>query len=223
MIINRFVVGFVEGINYVQYVVVYVSVEVVDVYVWFVRQFFYRYDVIVRQIYYVDVIAYVSIIFGRIIVIKNRQRVATVYSNLGDVWYQVIRNVLRIFVYIVRRMRVNRVEVAQQGNVLVRLGFLQIGEDLFYYQFVFVVRVLRCVGREVFNVWNFGLIVINGGGGVKNKVFDVSGAYGVNQAQSVVDIVVVIFQRFLYRFVYGFQFGEVDYGVDSVIVQDFGY
>lgn len=95
-------------------------------------------------------------------------------------------------------MCVNWVEVVQQGNVLVWLGFLQIGEDLFYYQFVFVVRVLWCVGWEVFNVWNFGLIVINGGGGVKNKVFDVSGVYGVNQVQSVVDIVVVIFQWFLY-------------------------
>lgn len=73
MIINWFVVGFVEGINYVQYVVVYVSVEVVDVYVWFVCQFFYCYDVIVCQIYYVDVIVYVSIIFGWIIVIKNCQ------------------------------------------------------------------------------------------------------------------------------------------------------
>ena len=192
-------------------------------YAWLVRQFFHRHDVTVRQIHYVDVIAYASTIFGRIIVTKNRQRVATAYSNLGDVWHQVIRNALRIFAHIARRMRANRVEVAQQGNAPVRLGFLQIGEDLFHHQLAFAVRALWCAGREAFNVWNFGLIAINGGGGAKNKVFDVSGAHGANQAQSAVDIVVVIFQRFLYRFADGFQPGEVDHGVDSVIVQYLGH
>ncbi len=51
-----------------------------------VRQFFHRHDVTVRQIHYVDVIAHASTVFGRIIVTKNRQRVATAYSNPGAMY-----------------------------------------------------------------------------------------------------------------------------------------
>src|SRR5699024_12783957 len=121
--------------------------------------------------------------FGRSIVTEERRRVATAYSNLGDAWHQVSRSAVRIFAHIARRMRANRVEVAQQGNAPVRLGFLQIGEDLFHHQLAFAVSALWCAGREAFDVWDFGLIAINGGGGANNKDFDVSGAHGANQAQ----------------------------------------
>ncbi len=122
--------------------------------------------------------------------------------------------------HIARRMRANRVEVAQQGDAPVRLGFLQMSR---YFP------PSACFCRKGFAVCRSGSFQRlefwadrhkRWRRSSKNKVFDVSGAHGANQAQSTVDIVVVIFQRFLYRFANGFQPGEVDHGVDSVIVQN---
>lgn len=73
MVVNGFVVGFVESIDYVEYVVVDVGVKVVDMYFGFVSQFFYGCDVVIGEVYYMDVIVYVGIIFGWIVVIKNGQ------------------------------------------------------------------------------------------------------------------------------------------------------
>jgi hypothetical protein len=53
-------------------------------------------------------------------------------------------------------MRADRVEVAQQRNAPVRLGFLQVGQDLLDHQLAFAVRALRRAGREAFDIGIFG-------------------------------------------------------------------
>ncbi|ABX22043.1 hypothetical protein SARI_02166 [Salmonella enterica subsp. arizonae serovar 62:z4,z23:-] len=100
---------------------------------------------------------------------------------------------------------------------------MQIGEDLFYHQFTFAVGALRRAGRKTFDVRNFGLIAINGGGGAKNKVFNVGRTHGADQPQRTVDVVVIVLQRPGDRFADGFQAGKVNHGIYSVIVQNFGY
>lgn len=39
-------------------------------------------------------------VFGRVVIAKNRQRVAATHGNLGDIRHQVVRDALRIFTHI---------------------------------------------------------------------------------------------------------------------------
>ena len=120
-------------------------------------------------------------------------------------------------------MRADRVEVAQQRDAPLRLRFLQVGQDLLHHQLAFAVRALRGAGREAFNVRDFGLIAVDGGGGAKDKVFDVRCAHGGNETQSTVDVVIVILKRFRNGFTDGFQTREVDHRFDGVVVKDLGH
>lgn len=47
VVINGFIVGFIKGVDYIQDVIVDICVEVINMYVGFVCQFFYCYDVFV--------------------------------------------------------------------------------------------------------------------------------------------------------------------------------
>ena len=82
--------------------------------------------------------------------------------DLGDVGHQVVRDPLRVFPHVARRVGADRVEVAQQGNAPLRLGFLQVGQDLLYHQLAFAVRALRGAGREAFDIRDFRLIAVDG-------------------------------------------------------------
>ena len=189
----------------------------------FIRQLLHGRHVTVGQIHYVDVVAHAGAVFGRVVVAKNRQRLATAYRYLGDIRHQVVRNALRIFTHVARRMGADRVEVAQQGDAPLRLRFLQIGQDLLHHQLAFAVRALRRPGREAFNVRDFRLIAVDGGGGAKDEVFDVGRAHGGDETQGTVDVVVVILERLRNGFTDRFQTREVDHRFDGVVVKDLGH
>ena len=120
-------------------------------------------------------------------------------------------------------MGADRVEVAQQGDAPFRLRFLQIGQDLFHHQLAFAVRALWRACRETFNVGDFWLIAIDGGGGAEDKVFNVCRTHGGDETQGTVDVVVVILKRLRNGFTDGFQTGEVDHRFNGVVVKDFGH
>ncbi|MDC6592804.1 hypothetical protein [Klebsiella pneumoniae] len=75
-------------------------------------------------------IAHAGTIFGRIVVTKNGQRFATASGDLGDVGHRVCSGIPCGSSHVARRVGADRVEVAQQGNAPLRLGFLQVGQDL---------------------------------------------------------------------------------------------
>ncbi len=79
-----------------------------------------------RQIHYVDVIAHASTVFGRIILpkIASESRRPTATWAMYGIDYSECLADLRPYRPTDARQRV---EVAQQGNAPVRLGFLQIG------------------------------------------------------------------------------------------------
>ena len=127
-----------------------------------------------------DIIAYAGAIFSRVVVTKDGQRVATANGDLGNVRHQVVRDPLRVFPHVARRMGANRVEVTQQGNAPLWLGFLQVSQDLLHHQLAFAVRALRGAGRETFDIRDFRLIAVDGGGGAKDEVLHARGAHGRN-------------------------------------------
>ena len=120
-------------------------------------------------------------------------------------------------------MRTDRVEVAQQRDAPLRLGFLQIGQDLLHHQLAFAVRALRRPGREAFNVRDFRLIAVDGGGRAKDEVFDVGRTHGGDETQGAVDVVVVILERLSNGFTDRFQTCEVDHRFNGVVVKDLGH
>ena len=120
-------------------------------------------------------------------------------------------------------MCADRVEVAQQRDAPLRLGFLQVGQDLLYHQLAFAIRALRRTGREAFNVRNFWLIAVDGCGRAEDKVFNVGRTHGGDQTQGTVDVVVIVLKRFCHRFANRFQAREVDNGFNRVIVKDFSH
>ena len=190
-------------------------------YAGFIGQFFHRRDVAVCQVHHVNVVAHAGAIFGWVVVAEYRQRFTTANRDLRDIRHQVVRNTLRIFPHIARRMRADRIEVAQQRNAPVRLRFLQVGQDLLNHQLAFTVRALRRTGREAFDVRDFGLVAVDGRGGAENKVFHARGAHGGNEFQCAGYVVVVVLERLSDGFSDGFQAGEMDHRFNGVIVENF--
>ena len=178
MVVNGFAAGLAESIDYVEHAAADAGAKVVDMHPGFVSQFFHGRDVAIGEVHHMDVIAHAGTIFGRIVVTKNGQRFATANGDLGDVGHQVVRDPLRVFPHVARRVGADRVEVAQQGNAPLRLGFLQVGQDLLHHQLAFAVRALRGAGREAFDIRDFRLIAVDGSGGAKDKVLHASGAHG---------------------------------------------
>ena len=178
MVVNGFAAGLAESIDHVEHAAADAGAKVVDMDPGFVSQLFHGRDVAIGEVHHVDIIAYAGAILGRVVVTKHGQRVATTNGDLGDVRHQVVWDPLRVFPHVARRVGADRVEVAQQGNAPLRLGFLQVGQDLLYHQLAFAVRALRGAGREAFDIRDFRLIAVDGSGGAKDKVLHASGAHG---------------------------------------------
>ena len=178
MVVNGFAAGLAESIDHVEHAAADAGAKVVDMDPGFVSQFFHGRDVAIGEVHHMDVIAHAGTIFGRIVVTKNGQRFATANGDLGDVGHQVVRDPLRVFPHVARRMGANRVEVTQQGNAPLRLGFLQVGQDLLHHQFAFTVGALRGASREAFDIRDFRLVAVDGGGGAKDEVLHARGAHG---------------------------------------------
>ena len=221
VVVNRFAAGFAKSVDHVEHAAADACAKVIDMHAGFISQFFHRRDVAVGQVHHVNVVAHAGAIFGWVVVAEYRQRFTTADRDLRDIRHQVVRDALRIFTHIARRMRADRVEVAQQRDAPVRLRFLQVSEDLLDHQLAFTVRALRSPGREAFDIRDFWLVAVHGGGGAENKVFHARGAHGGNEFQCAGHVVVVVFQRLGDGFADGFQAGEMDHRFNSVIVKDF--
>ena len=123
------------------------------------------------QIYDMDVVSDSCTIRGWIVITEHRKLVKLADQHLGDIGRQIIRDAIGIFTNLTAKMSTHRVEIAQQGNIELRVGPIDVAQDLLGHQFGAPVRVGTKKRRLLRNGAVFR-ITIDGGRRAEDKIMN---------------------------------------------------
>ena len=117
-------------------------------------------------------------------------------------------------------MRADGVEIAQQHNVPFVVAHVQVGQHLLQHGLRPAVGVRGVVLRAILGNGDELRLAVHRGARREHEVLHAVRAGHVAQGQRAREIVPVVFQRLLHAFAHGLEAGEVDDGVDVVLLED---
>ena len=82
------------------------------------------------QVNHMDIVTHTRTVGGVVIIAENAKFGALSNRYLGQVGHEIVGNTVGIFAYQPAWMRTYRVEVSQKHHVPLRIGFMNIGQDL---------------------------------------------------------------------------------------------
>ena len=210
--------------DHIEHAVALAGAEVVGVQPGGRSGLFHRLDMAERQIHHVDIVAHARAVRGVIVVAIDAQARQLADGNLGDVGHQVIGDAVWILAdaaaHITRRMRANRVEVAQQDDAPAVVRTVEVAEDLLDHQLGAAIGIGHAADGHI--LLERGDIVhsVHGGGGAEDDLFTAVVAHGLEQGDGAADVVVEVLERLDDALAHGLEPGEVDDTVDLLRLED---
>ena len=172
----------------------------------------------VGQIEHVDVVAHAGAVDGVVVAAEDLQAGAFAHRHLGHIRHQVVRHAARVFADQAAFVCARRVEVAQVGDRPVRVGKLQVAQDVFAHQ------LGRAVGvggghRRVFAQGQMLRLrrAVNGGAGTEHQRLAGVLLHGIAQREQSAEVVAVIRERLLHAFSHRLEGREMHHRLDAVL------
>ena len=170
------------------------------------------------QVHHVDVIPDAGAVGGGIVIAENMELLQPPGGHAGHVGQQVVGNALGQLTDEAGGVGADGVEVAQQHHRQLRVGGGLIPEDLLDHVFRPAVGVGAAGGHILGEGDGLRHAVDRGGGAEHDGVHMVIG-HGLQQRQRGVQVVAVVFQRLFHRLTHGLEAGEVDDGLEIVLLE----
>ena len=111
-------------------------------------------------------------------------------------------------------MRTHGVEVAQQDDVPLRVGLLDVHQHLLKHAFRPTIGVGALALGAVLRDGYLHGVTIDGGATAEDDVLAAMTAHHVDQHKGTGNVVLVVFPRLLYALAHGLQAGKVDAGIE---------
>ena len=213
-------VDFLKGGDYVQNGIAVAGTDVIDGEATLALNGFQGADMGAGEVNDVDIVAHSCTIGGVVVVTKDAEFFALAYGYLGDVGHQVIGDTVGILTYQAALVCADGVEIAEEYDVPLLVGTLEVHQDFFQHALGLSVGVGAMAFGALLGNGNDGGITIDGGGGGEDDVLASVLAELIEQHEGAVHVVLVIFQGFGNTLTDGFQTSKVDAGIELVLVHD---
>ena len=172
------------------------------------------------QVDHMDVVAHARAVRRVVVVAEHAHALKLAHGNLRHVGQQVVRDALRVLADKAALVRADGVEVAQQHDVPLVVADVQVGEHLLKHALRPAVGVRAVVLRAILGDRDELWLAVHRGAAGEHQVLHAVVARHVAQHQRAGDVVPVVLKRLLHAFAHGLEAGEVDDGVDVVLVED---
>ena len=163
-----------------------------------------------------DVVADTRAIRGWIVIAEYAQLSTFAHSNLCDVRHQVVRDAVGVLPYPTTGMGTDGIEIAQQHDVPLLIGFLHVHHDFLKHALGLTVRIGAMSLGALLRDRDDGRVAIDGGRRREDDVFASMLTHHIKQSQCAADVVFVIFPRFFHALAHGLQASEVDAGIETM-------
>ena len=215
-------VDFLKGGDYVQNGIAVAGTDVIDSEAALALNGFQGADMGAGKVNDVDIVAHSCAIGGVVVVTKDAQLLTLAYGYLGDVGHQVIGDTVGILAYQAALVCADGVEIAEEYDVPLLVGTLEVHQDFFQHALGLSVGISTMPLGTLLGDGDDGGIAIDGSGGGEDDVLASVLTELVEQHEGTVHVVLVIFQGFGNALADGFQTGKVDAGIELVLVHDGG-
>lgn len=217
---DRHTVDFLEGVDDVEYAVAVTGAQVVDGQAATAVDGFESCHMAASEVDDMDVVADAGAVVCGVVVTEDSQLWTLADGDLRDVWHKVVGYAVWVFAHEAAGVRSDRVEVAQQDDVPFRVGFLDVHHHLLKHALCPSVGVGTLSFGAVLGDRNLDGVAINCCRRAENDVFAAVVTHYVEEDKSAADVVLVVFPGFLDTFADSLQSGEMDAGVELVLVEN---
>ena len=180
---------------------------------------FERRDVSLGKIDHVDVVAHAGAVLRRVIVAENAEALELSDRDLRDIRDEIVRDAVRVLADHAALMRADRVEVAQNNRVEIRICVRVVEQDALDHQLRRAVGIRRRK-REILADRNGRRVAVHGRRGAENEILDLELLHHLQKAQRGDEVVLIVPQRDLHRFADGLEACEMDDRKDLVLRED---
>ena len=149
------------------------------------------------EIYDMDIVANAGSVLGLIVIAEDTEADQLSDCNLGDVRKQVIRHTLRVLSHASGFVCADRVKVAEQHDIPVRIRGVEVGQNLFEHRLGSAVGIRDLSLRALFRNRNKGRIAIDGCTRGEDNILDAVLPHALTEHQGACDIVVIVLERFI--------------------------
>ena len=167
-----------------------------------------------------DVIAHAGAVGGGVVVAKDLNGLELAHGNLRDIGHQVVGDALGVLADQARRMGADGVEVAEQHNVPLGVGGVNVHKDLLNHPLGPAIGVGRGLLGVFLGDGRVIRIAVDGRGAREDDGLAAMVAHNVDEHQGVLDVVVVVLDGLAHRLADGLKAGEVDDAVDLMGIED---
>jgi len=172
-----------------------------------------------REVLDVDVVAQCGAVGGVVVATEDPQLLELADRDLSDEGHEVVRDPLRVLPDRPRRVRPDRVEVAQQGNPPARLGHGDIAQHLLDHHLRPPVGV-GGRGGHVLAHRHRRVGAVDRCGRGEDQLVDVVAPHGPHEREGRPEVVLVVLQRLRDALADSLEAGEVDDGVDLLVREE---
>ena len=169
-----------------------------------------------------DVVAHAGAVGRVVVVAKDVHGVALADGGLRDVGHEVVGDALGVLAHEARGVRADGVEVAQQHDVPLRVGGVEVGEDLLDHPLGPAVGVGRGLLGALLGERQRVRVAVDGGGAGEDDGLAAVLAHDVDERERVADVVGVVLDRLGDGLAHGLVAGKVDNATRAVLVEDLG-
>ena len=167
------------------------------------------------QVYHMDVVTDSGTIRRRVIIAKDTEAFALADCHLRDVRHQVVGNAARVFADASGRVRPDRIEVAQQDHVPLRICLPDIAENLLQHALGLAVRIGAVTLRASLRDGNLSRVAIDRCGRREDDILAVVASHNVHQNQRPANVVFVVFPGLFNGLAHGLETGKMDAGIEG--------
>ena len=211
------VVGRFKGVHHFEHAVAPAGAEVKNALARMRRHVGNGRDVAARKIHDVDIVAHAGAV-GRIIVVAEHvQALQPADGRLRDVGHEVVRHAARILADEAARVRTDGVEVAQQHDRPARVGHYTVAQDLLTDVLRPAVGVRAAAGAGRLVERHIVVAGVHRRRRREDDLLDPMVAHCLAERDGRAKVVVVIFQRHMYRLAHGLEAGKMDDAVDLLL------
>ena len=172
------------------------------------------------EVDHVDVVTHAGAVGGGVVVAKDLYGLELAHGHLRHVGHEVVGDALGILADESRRVRADGVEVAEQHDVPLGVGRVEVGEDLLYHPLGPAVGVGAGLLGALLGERKLVRVAVDGAGAREDDGLAAVVAHDVHERERALDVVVVVLDGLLDRLAHGLEAGEVDHAVDGVLVED---
>ena len=173
-----------------------------------------------REVADVDVVAHAGAVRRGIVIAKDVDFAALADGRLGNVGQQVVGDALGVLAHESAGVGSDGVEVAKQHDVPLRVGRVQVGENLLDHPLGPTIGVRGALLGAGLGEGQGVRVAVDGGGAREDDGLAAVVAHDVHERERVAQVVRVVLDGLGDGLAHGLEAGEVNHAVDVVLVKD---